>query len=222
MAEGGLLDYWKNASFTLCQSFFHTCDRRTSRPLLCLQTSDETRLKERFPLAVMDFATLVPDALLPPTTSRCQWQQWPPSRPKTLLYYTHIDVKNTSLLYARRRQKNTSLLHAPTSKTLYYSPFYLHRLSFLSQYYHTLFQLYLSFLLITQLSVSQSHSLCTFSQFYTSGQILIQFSQNYKIAKTSVGPISSGVFKLRIREINTSQTAGDCRSATNIFSSKLR
>ena len=95
MDEGGLLDYRKNPSFTVCQSFIHTRDRRPSKPLV--YKLQETRMKERFPLAVMDFAALVPDALLPPT-SRCQWQQWPPSRPKTLLYYTHVDVKNATLL----------------------------------------------------------------------------------------------------------------------------
>ena len=71
MDEGGLLDYRKNPSFTLSQSFIHTRDRRPSKPLV--NNLQETRMKERSSLAVMDFAALVPDALLPPT-SRCQWQ----------------------------------------------------------------------------------------------------------------------------------------------------
>ena len=66
MDERGLLDYRKNASFTLYQSFIHTRDRRPSKPLV--YKLQETRMKERFPLDVMDFAALVPDALLPPTS----------------------------------------------------------------------------------------------------------------------------------------------------------
>ena len=62
-------------------------------------------------------------------------------QPVPVAVVASVEAKNTSLLYARRRQKhfsttrpyvkNTSLLYAPTSKTLlYYSTFYLHRLSF--------------------------------------------------------------------------------------------
>ena len=125
MDERGLYDYRRNASFTLSQSFIYTRDRRTSKALFF------NFLKTR-----MKFSSCC-DGLCRPSAGRSSSSH----QPVPVAVVASVEAKNTSLLYARRRQKhfsttrpyvkNTSLLYAPTSKTLlYYSTFYLHRLSF--------------------------------------------------------------------------------------------